>query len=190
MDAPDPHGPAGRPQRRQLGRGVAELGLRRRLVARGAQPRLEGERGRRQGRPEGAAGAGAADGSPGAGRRRAARAERLQARAHLRAAPWRGGCGSSTTPPPSVSGGAIARTTSRSPGAREQRLLQPRLPQAAAQRREAGRRVARAVVDVHPRRRLVQVERGVEPPRRREGARRGRRPRRRGRPRRGRSRPG
>ena len=58
-------------------------------------------------------------------------------------------------------------------GARQERMLQPRLPQVAAQPHEPPGGVAGAVVHVHARRRLAgELERGVEPVRRlRAGAR-------------------
>ena len=121
--------------------GGVELGVERRLEAGGAQPLLE-LRGRRvSSAGSGAAGSGSgAGGGSGSGSPRSSRASRAS---RSRLGPWRGGSGSSTTPPPSVSGGASDRITSRSPRARHERLLEPELEVAAAELGEP-RRASRA----------------------------------------------
>ena len=92
----------------------------------------------RPARAPGAACAGSGSGSP-----RSSRASRAS---RSRLGPWRGGSGSSTTPPPSVSGGASERITRRSPRGGHERLLEAELEVAAAELREPGGRLARAVV--------------------------------------------
>ena len=124
-----------------------ELGVGRRLVAGRAQALLERERAR-----AGAASAargGRRRGRPAARRRAPARRARAArgGRAGRGSGPWRGGSGSSTTPPPSVSGGASERITRRSPRAGHERLLEAQLEVAPAELREPRRGLARAVVD-------------------------------------------
>jgi hypothetical protein len=101
----EPHDPAGVAQGGELA-GRLEVRVERRLRARSTQLLLDGERGR--------GGAGSAAGASGSGSPRSSRASRAVS---SREGPWRGGAGSSTTPPPSVSGGASERITSRSPAA-------------------------------------------------------------------------
>ena len=113
--AADADGEARGPQRGQLGAGVAELGERRRLVARVAQALGERE-GLGLSSCAGCAGAGggAAAGSGSTSSPRARRASRATSSGRR---PWRRARASSTVPPPSVSGGATDRTTTRSPAA-------------------------------------------------------------------------
>ena len=117
------------------------VGVRRRLVAGGPQPLLE------RGVVVGQAARGL-----GRRRRRRARARARRARAGPagpagRARPVAARAGSSTTPPPSVSGGASERITSAVAGRGHDRLLEPQLEEAAAELREPRRRLPRAVVD-------------------------------------------
>ena len=111
----EPDGAAGGAQRGELLGGV-EVGVERRLRARGAQLLLDRERGGRERRggavAAGRAGAGRSASGSGSGSPRSSRASRAS---RSREGPCRRGAGSSTTPPPSVSGGASARITSRSP---------------------------------------------------------------------------
>ena len=155
----------------------------RRLEAGGAQALLERERGGRE-RSERRRGGGAAAGSGGSGSG-SPRSSRARRASRSRLGPWRGGSGSSTTPPPSVSGGASERITTRSPRRGDERLLEPELEVAAAELREPRRGLARAVVDGDARAAVgARVGRGpgerdVDPERRRRRRRRRRPPRRR-----------
>ena len=158
IERPDAHGApggaqggAGRPASRSAAFGGSWPAARRRSSSASAESaRAPAARPGRRRRP--------------ARRRRRARARaRRGAGARSRAStsarrPWRRAAGSSTTPPPRVSGGAIERTTTRSPARGQQRALQARLPQPVAEVGEPRRRLARAVVHVraHPVARVAQ----------------------------------
>ena len=142
---------AARRAHRRLGVGRAAGG--RRLGRRSSSASAAGvERLRARGAlaAAGAAGAGSASGSPRSSRARRASRSRL--------GPWRRRVGSSTTPPPTVSGGASERITSGPRAAGDERLLEPQLEVAAAELGEPRRRLARAVVDGDAR---AAVGRGV-----------------------------
>ena len=149
-----------------------EVGGVGRLVAGRAQALLERERGVRQRRAVrrgGGAGAGGGSGS-GSGSPRRRRSRRASASARR---PWRRAA--------RVEHDAAAEGVGRGDrahddavaGAGEQRLLQPRLPQPAAEVGQARGRLARAVVHVraHAVARVAQRELAVEHPRRRHRAR-------------------
>ena len=129
--------PWARSAARSCGVGV-EVGVGRRLARR---PPAGAPRPRARTRSARAAAAARRGGLSPLGRAAAARARRARAppaapagRATARGAR---GAGSSTTPPPSVSGGASDRSTSRSPRERDDRLLQAQLEEARRRARRA-----------------------------------------------------
>ena len=143
---------ARRARRRAAQRARPRRRGRRRSAARGRRragaPRARARR--RRAPAAAAAGGGAAGAAAAPARARARRERRRSSRASTSGrGPWRRARGSSTTPPPRVSGGAIERTTTRSPArassGRSRRSCQSPSPSVG----HARRRLARAVVDVH-----------------------------------------
>ena len=172
---PDPHDAPRGAQGGQLGRRVAQLGLGRAVAGR-AQPLLQRQRACRQRRwgqtlespplkgsdPFSGGLAGSA-GSP-----RASRSSRADASAE---GPCLRACASSTTPPPSVSGGAIRRTMSRSPSAATSGCSRRSWKRVSAERGHPRGRLPRAVVHLDPAGQLLGERRVRRPPRRSGAAR-------------------